>query len=169
MSRQDAADNTLRRMFINISVVLIFASLMASLIIRFNHTEPDLQAQMLKQYGKEFEDSAINAHWQWQAEGRPEMIMLIHYDSNGRERDRRPVRMAHFGWPWVETTSDGCEKLWQMLLNVPMRADGFRVIGEFYRGDLVNNEPLNAKCRYRLSSGLYFDYSIFRGNVTFDD
>ncbi|MCU7554691.1 hypothetical protein OCL06_08780 [Alteromonas sp. ASW11-19] len=168
VTKNERAEHGLRRLYINIAVIVVFALAMVSFIVYFNSAEPDVKARILAQYGKQVESSATNAHWKWQAEGRPEMIMLIHYDSQGKERDRRPVRMSHLGVPWVEASSQGCNKLWKMLLNVPMQVDGFRVIGEYYRGELVDNEPVNSRCRFRLSRGPYFDYHIYRGKVSLE-
>lgn len=164
-TKKDIAERSTLKIFMNIVVVTVFGLLMAGAIIYLNESEPDFDAMLLEQYGRQIETSATNAHWQWQAQGRPEMIMLIHYDNQGKEIDRRPVRMSHIGVPWVETSSDGCDKLWRMLLNVPMRVDGFRVIGEYYRGELENNEPVNSRCRFRLSRGPHFDYHIYSGKV----
>ncbi len=166
VTKNENAEHGLRKVYINIVVIVVFAVTMVSFIVYFNDSEPDIEARILAQLGKQIESSATNAHWQWQAEGRPEMIMLIHYDGSGKERDRRPVRMSHLGVPWVESSSNGCDKLWRMLLNVPMRVDGFRVFGEYYQGELVNNEPVNSRCRFRLSRGPYFDYQIYSGKVS---
>ena len=93
------------------------------------------------------------------------MIMLVHYDNEGKEVGRRPVRMAHFGWPKVEPSSESCLQLWEQLLNTPTRVEGFRVLGDYYASDNEGEQTPNARCRYRVSTGPYFDYSIYTGIV----
>ena len=166
-----AAVNEQRKMFLGIISTLVFAILMGSFIVYFYESEPNLKGQILFRFGDKLEDSAVSAHWQWQAEGRPERILLVHYNSEGKETDRRPVVMGVTGWPGVKHTDDGCRKLWQRVLNKPMEVDGFRVRGDFYEGDTdtESGEPVNAYCRFGLSSGDYFDYAIYRGDVTYED
>ncbi|MBU3020636.1 hypothetical protein [Aestuariibacter sp. A3R04] len=169
MKTQNSANEEQRKQYIGIVSIIVFALLMGMLIVHLYEEEPNLKKQLLGQFGKKLEDSAISAHWQWRAEGNPEMIMLVHYNLAGKETDRRPVRMGLNGWPKVERTSEGCKKLWQMLLNQPMEVDGFRVHGEYYRADHEDDETDNAYCRYRLSAGDYFDYAVSTGDVTFKE
>ena len=167
MSGKDVADNSLKKIYMNIIVVLVFASLMGGFIVYFMRSEPNLHGEILEGFARQFQQSAQNAHWQWQAKGRPERIMLLHFNEQGSETDRRPVRMTHLGRPWAELTSSGCGKLWQTLLNVPAQIDGFRIIAEYYTPDDDNKESLGT-CRYRLSRGAYFDYDLDTGNVEFE-
>lgn len=158
-----------RRMYISIISTLVFAILMGAFIVYFYEGEPNLKGQILFQRGDQLEDAAITSHWQWQAEGRPQRIILVHYNSNGKETDRSPVLMNQAGWPEVKPSSEGCQKLWQMLLHQPMEVDGFRVRGEYEPGDDDEKQGSSAYCRFSLSSGDYFDYAINRGDVTFED
>ena len=165
MKLQEESENNQRKLLMNILVIVAFAALMVFFIVRLYSNEPNLHRQFMLTLAEQFQRTVTNAHWQWQADGRPAMIMLVHYNDAYQETDRRPVKMAHFGWPKTEPTSEGCGKLWQMLLNLPLTVDGFRIIPEYYQGELVNNEPLNSRCRFRLSTGAYFDYHIYSGNV----
>lgn len=169
MKNTHAAAKEQRNLYIGSVLTVLFALLMGSLIVYLYESEPNLKGQILKEFGVMFQDSAVSAHWQWDAENQPQMIMLVHYNDEGLEVDRRPVRMDYGGWPKVENDSAGCKKLWQMLLNQPMKVDGFLVRGEYYEGELVEDEPVNAYCRYRLSAGDYFDYAIYTGKVTFSE
>ena len=158
-----------RKLFINIMVVAVFVSLLIAFISYFYRSEPNFQDALLRQLGEQMQSGAITSHWQWQAEGRPEMIMLVHYNKQGKEIGRSPVRIGYTGLPAVKPGSEGCEKLWTSLLNQPMALDGFRVHAEYYRGSLLDKEPVNSRCRFRLSRGTYFDYYIFRGEVVNED
>ncbi|NMH59946.1 hypothetical protein [Alteromonas ponticola] len=140
-----------------------------TLIIILNRPEPDLKANVLQQLAVKFERSAVSSYYQWEAENRPEMIMFVHYNAEGKETDRRPVRIARNGWPKVIPSSEGCEDLWRMLINVPMIIDGFKVFGEFFPGKLEDDKIISARCRFRLSSGPYFDYHIDNGSVNFEN
>ena len=145
--------------FVNLLSIGAFVTIMVTLIAVFHESPPNRQAIALQQYGERLAHAAINAHWQWQAENKPSMILLIHYNDEGKEIDRRPVRMAHTGWPDVPSNSKGCEKLWQMLLNEPMRADGYRVFGEYYHAENADGP----RCRFRVASGDRFDYYVKTG------
>ncbi len=139
-----------------------------ALIVVLNRPEPDLKEDILKTLSVKFERSAVSSYYQWKAENEPEMIMFVHYNAKGKEVDRRPVKIARNGWPKVTPTSEGCEELWRMLLNVPMIIDGFKVFGEFFPGKLNSDDMVSARCRFRLSSGPYFDYYIDNGSVNFE-
>ncbi|MCW8091042.1 hypothetical protein [Alteromonas sp. ASW11-130] len=152
----------------SVTIIIGFAFVLMTLIIFLNRPEPDFKEAMLEKLAEKFERSVISSYYQWKAENQPEMIMFVHYDNNGKETDRRPVRIARNGWPKVNPTSEGCEDLWRMLLNVPMIIDGFKVFGEFFPGKLDDDELISARCRFRLSSGPYFDYHIDKGTVNLE-
>lgn len=172
MEKQTANQERSRSLFINVTVLLVFVGLMVGFILYLYKAEPDIRRIALESLAEQFGTSVTNAHWQWQAEGRPEMIMLIHYerslDDDERlvEKDRRPIQMSHLGWPKMQPTSKGCGKLWEMVLNIPLEVDGFRVYPEFYDGIVINDSALTSKCRYRLSTGPYFEYQVYSGQVT---
>ncbi len=169
MKSRKANKSSLSQIMFNLFVVVVFAALMAGGIMYVYESEPDIEAEMMQNYARQFMSSATNAHWQWKAQGRPEMIMLVHYNINGKEVGRRPVRMAHFGWPKVEPSAESCLQLWEQLLNTTTRVDGFRVLADYYESDSSESEPLNTRCRYRVSTGPYFDYSIYTGKVIQSD
>lgn len=165
MNKNQASEESNRTLFIKLVVVLLFALIMATLIWHMNKTEPDIKTTMLETLAEQFGRSVVNAHWQWQAEGRPRMIVLVHYNMQGQEVGRRPVAMSHLGWPRVTPTSKGCGELFNMVMNVPMQVEGFRLIPEFYDGVKINDNALESKCRFRLSSGSAFDYEIYTGKL----
>ncbi len=138
-------------------------------MVILDRANPRFDPAIFRQLGKQMEQSAIKAHWQWQAEGRPDMIMLVHYDEKGRETGRRPVPITYTGWPKAGASEEGCRALWQMLLNVPMQVEGFNVFSDYYSGTRQNSEPTNAQCQFRLSSGENFHYAIYTGDVTQED
>ncbi len=157
-----------RNTSVNVTIIIGFALVLMSLIVLLNRPEPDFKEDTLARLATKFERSAVSSYYQWKAENEPEMIMFVHYNAAGKETDRRAVRIARNGWPKVNPTSEGCEDLWRMLLNVPMIIDGFRVFGEFFPGKLSDDEVISARCRFRLSSGPYFDYFIDSGRVNFE-
>ncbi|WOI37323.1 hypothetical protein R1T43_19375 [Alteromonas sp. CI.11.F.A3] len=169
VTKSEVAKNNNRSLFINIIVITLFASLMAVFIVRLNTSEANFEAQMLRQLALKLEESAVTAHWKWQSEGRPVRILLTHYDRQGNEVGRTPVLMSHEGWPEVPPSVQGCKSLWNALLTVPMIVNGFNVRGEYFRGELVDDEAVNARCRFSLSAGDYFDYFVFRGDVVPED
>jgi hypothetical protein len=125
----------------------------------------------LENLAEQFSTSVSNAHWQWQGEGRPPIVMLISYANKFGENktlvetERKPIFMSNLGWPKAATTSQGCAEIWNMVLNIPMDIDGFKVFAEFYDGVELSDNILDSVCRYRLSTGPYFEYKVFSGQV----
>ena len=171
MQRNQAADERNRSLFINISVVVVFVSLMLGFILYLNDGTTNLRRLALENLAEQFSTSVSNSHWQWQGEGRPQIVMLITYSSKiGEnntlvEKDRKPIFMSHLGWPKAEPTSEGCAEIWKMVLNMPMDIDGFKIFAEYYDGLKLTNNALDSVCRYRLSTGPYFEYKVFSGQV----
>lgn len=175
MQDRDIAESSQRKLLSNIIIVVVFMSVMASAIVYFNQSEPKLKEEIMDNLAAQFSRNVLSAHWQWQAEGRPQMIMLVQYEAdpepNGlaRERGRQPLRMTSNGWPFVDDNSDSCESLWQNILYIPAEVDGFRVIGEYYEDDLDENGVMIRRCRFRVSTGTYFDYYVNSGRVIRDE
>lgn len=172
MDKFEAGQESSKTLFGKIMVVFVFVAVMTSLIVYFNRSEPDIKRTTLESLAQQFGASVTNAHWQWQAEGKPSIVMLVHYeprldDSNELvEKDRRPIQMSHMGFPRVSPTSMGCGKAWEMVLNMPLEIEGFRVVPEYYDGGKQADQTLEARCRFRLSVGPYFDYWIYTGAVS---
>lgn len=167
MARQDTANNSLMSLFMNIVIVVLFASLMAWLISLYVRNEPDVHGIILEGFAHQFEQSAAIAHWRWQASGKPERIMLLHFDRDGKEIGRSAVRMAHFGWPWVHQSRKGCEQLWNSILDQPAMARGFKIIADYFPARNTEDPDVMGYCRYRLSAGPHFDYYINNGDVIY--
>jgi hypothetical protein len=171
MKKNQAADERSRSLFVNITVVVVFVSLMLGFIMYLNDGSTNLKRLALENLAEQFSTSVSNSHWQWQGEGRPEIVMLITYSNTlGKnntlvEKDRKPIFMSHLGWPKAEATSEGCAEIWNMVLNMPMDIDGFKVFAEYYDGLKLSNNALDSVCRYRLSTGPYFEYKVFSGQV----
>lgn len=172
MDKQQKANIRSMSLFSKIVVLLVFVILMVSAIAYFYRNEPNIKMMTMHALAKEFDESVTNAHWQWQAEGRPQIVMLVQYasqlgDENALlETDRRPIMMSHLGWPRAEPNEKGCARIWQMVLNTPLEVEGFRVYAEYFDGVQSSDSALQAKCRYRLSIGPYFEYHIYTGQVS---
>lgn len=157
-----------RRLFTNLVVLLVFISMLGVLMVYFNNAEPELKSSLLKQVSRRMQDSAAQARWQWQAEGRPNAIMLVHYDQQGNETERRPLQVNRQGLARVDSNDEACERLWSVLLNTPARLDGFRVRSDFTQVP-AQDKATAPVCRYSISGGSYFDYNIATGTTTFRD
>lgn len=172
MDRHESAQESTRTLFMNIVILVVFVGLLGGFIFYFNKSEPDLKRIAMETLAEQFTKDVNNAHWQWQAEGRPSMIMLVQYEArldNNQdliEKDRRPITMSHLGWPRVEPSSAGCGELWQMVLNVRLEVEGFRVYPEFFDGVQQSGNALDARCRFRMSVGPQFEYKIYTGQVS---
>ena len=151
---------------------MVFIGLIVSFIFYFNQRVPDVKYLAMENLQQRFSQSVTNSHWQWQAEGRPAMIMLIHYESRSEsnnepvEKDRRPIMMSINGFPRAEASSEGCGKLWQMILNMPLQVENFKVFAEYFADPNENDEVDEAKCRFRLSVGPSFEYQLANGQVS---
>ena len=171
MDRGEAGIESTRTTFMKLMIVVVFVSLITSFIFYLNESEPDIKLVSMEGLAEQFSRSVNNAHWKWQADGRPDIVIVIDYENRMDEsmtlieKDRRAIQMSHLGWPRVEPTSDGCDKLWDMVLNVRMEVEGFRVYGEYYDGVAKTGNALDATCRFRMSVGPYFDYRIYTGQV----
>ena len=171
MKRNEAADERNRSLFINITVGMSFFVLMVSFIVYFNNDSTNLRHIALDNLAKQFSTGVSHSHWQWQGEGRPQIVILRTYanklgeNNTLVETDRKPVFMSHQGWPKAEPTSEGCSDIWNMVLNIPMDIDGFKIFAEYHDGIVLTNNALDSVCRYRLSTGPYFEYKLFSGHV----
>ena len=171
MKIKQAADERSRSLFINITVLVVFISLMLGIIVHLNDGSTNLKRLALGNLAEQFSTSVSNSHWKWQGEGRPQIVMLITYanklgeNNTLIETERKPIFMSHLGWPKAEPTSEGCANIWNMVLNIPMDIDGFKVFAEYYDGLQLTNNALDSVCRYRLSTGPYFEYKVFSGQV----
>lgn len=151
-------------LILSLGIALLFAALLITMIYRLNTREPntvDVNLE-LQRLGKMLEQSAMNAHWKWLANKKPYRLLLTHYNDEGSEIGRTPVVMSRDGWPQVSPTSEGCSALWRSLLTEPMMMGEFKIYGEFYR---AQSQAQPDKCRFRLSTGGYFDYYISTGTV----
>jgi hypothetical protein len=169
--KHEATEDRNRSLFINLVVVIIFGGLMLGFVGYLNGNTPDVKRLSLEKLAEGFNTSVHNAHWQWQAEGRPQIVMSVSYapklgdDKKLVATKRRPVFMSHQGWPKSSSDAKGCEKIWDMVLDVPMQIEGFKVIAEYYDGEKLTGDSLDSKCRYRLSTGPYFEYKVQLGQV----
>jgi hypothetical protein len=172
MQKNQASHERNRSMFVNLTAVLVFVSLMLAFILYFEESTPNIRQIKLENLVEQFAKSINNAHWQWQVEGRPQIILLRDYanelDSDRKlvEIERRPIFMSHLGWPKAEPTSKGCEQIWQMVLDMPLDINGFKVYPEYFDGVALSNSALDSTCRYRLSTGPYFEYKVYVGQVS---
>lgn len=153
-------------------ILVVFVLIIVGFIVYLNDTAPDTKRMIMQERATQFAKSVTNAHWQWQAEGRPQIVMLIHYEQSRDdpnklvENDRRPIVMGHIGWPKAEPTSEGCAKLWQMILNEPLEVGGFRVFAEYFSDPDKADGEQDSRCRYRLSVGPEFEYRVQTGSVS---
>lgn len=151
---------------INFIFISIVFSLMATFIWYFNRGESHYQTVALSTAADNFATIVTNAHWEWQAKGQPNRIILVDYNEVGKETNRRPVTMGEVGWPRVEPSNEGCAKLWDTILDMPLTLNNFNIKPSFYDGLENSGRILESKCRYTITFGPYFEYYIFTGRVT---
>lgn len=142
---------------LRVLIVIVFASTLIVVINNINTPEQDQTTEQFTVLSTIFREHVSSAHWKWRAGPGSSMIMLIHYDNNGKEVNRSPVKINVNGWPTGEFSAQGCKKIWDALLARPMQVDGFKVIPQLY-DETTAEDQSNYWCRYSLSSGAYFDY-----------
>lgn len=152
-------------LLVNTVIIVTFIALIGALVWYLYESEPDVERSAMEMLSKQFATSVTNAHWQWRAEGEPNRIVLVHYDAEGKETNRRPIEMGHIGYPRVEPSSEGCGQLWRMVLDMPLTLNRVKVYAEYYSGIAINDNILDSFCRYRVLNGPQFDYKIYRGRV----
>ena len=152
-------------LLINCVIVIAFFALISTLVWYLYESEPDMERTAMEVLKKQFSTSVTIAHWQWRAEGEPNRIVLVHYDAEGKETNRRPIEMGHLGYPRVEPSSAGCGKLWRMVLDIPLTINRMKVYAEYYDGIAINDNVLDSYCRFKLLNGPQFDYKIYRGQI----
>ncbi|MEP4891244.1 MAG: hypothetical protein ABJV04_14550 [Aliiglaciecola sp.] len=171
MDKNQAGQESSSQLFGKIVVLIVFVTILTSFVLYFNKSSPDMKYIAMENLQQRFSQSVINSHWQWQAEGRPRIIILVHYESQpdgdkqAVEKDRRPIEMGLNGYPKTAPSTEGCEKLWQTILNVSMSVEGFKVYPEYFTDTDPEDAVNDAKCRFRLSVGPYFEYQIASGQV----
>jgi len=144
-------------------LVILFAAIAVAIISRLDTRSDNTTMIAFEQLATKFSDHVTAAHWKWKAEQPTSMIMLVHYNKEGREINRSPVKLSYLGWPMAEDSEEGCEKIWSYMIAEPMRVDGFRVHADYYKD--TDDDATVSWCRYRLSSGEYFDYFPTTGKV----
>ncbi len=159
------SDHNRPGLFLNCVIIIAFFTLIGTLVWYVYESEPDIEKAAMEALSKQFATSVTNAHWQWRAEGEPNRIVLVHYDNDGRETNRRPIEMGHLGYPRVEPSSMGCGKLWRMVLDMPLSLNRLKVYAEYYDGIAITDNILDSYCRYRILNGPMFDYKIYRGQI----
>ncbi|MDU0353122.1 hypothetical protein RS130_03520 [Paraglaciecola aquimarina] len=171
MQKHEAAVERNRGLFNTILVVVVFVALIAGFLYYLNDNAKDIRRLSFEKLADTFNASVNNAHWQWQAEGRPEKIVVAMYASQLSEEktlietEKQPMYMDGKGWPKVEESAKGCTKLWNMVLGFPLEVDGYEVVVNFHSGESLTGNKIDSTCRYQLLSGAYFDYKMKLGQV----
>ena len=164
MSNGQATSST--TVLINFIIIVMFFVLVASFVWYFDRNEPNVQKTALMNAADKFNNLVVAAHWQWRAKGSPERIMLIDYNiETKKETNRLPVTMSDLGWPRVEPSMQGCKDLWDMILDMPLQLNNFRVRAEFFDGVHEGGKILDSKCRFSVTAGAWFDYFVYTGRV----
>lgn len=156
-----------RRFWLNIVFVVTFAGILLAMIAYLNTTEPNLRHEKLTALSQTMQTSATRTRYQWQVEGRPAAIMLIHYNADGQELGRKPVQVGAGGLPRVASTQSDCERLWRVLTNTQLQVEGFKIRADFQKAG-NDASPTSAVCRFGYSRGSAFYYVIDTGKVIFD-
>ncbi|QPG05841.1 hypothetical protein IT774_00740 [Salinimonas marina] len=156
-----------RRFWLNIVFVVTFVGMLLVMMTYLNTTEPNLRQQKLKALSQKMQTSATRTRYQWQVEGKPAAIMLIHYNANGQEVGRKPVQVGASGLPRVTDKQSYCERLWRVLTNTELQVEGFKIRAEYQTAGNDASQT-SAVCRFGYSRGSAFYYVIDTGKVSFE-
>ena len=87
MKPREEADDNLRRVMINLVVIAVFTILMGTAIVYMYDAEPDIEAELMDGYARQFAGSATNAHQQWYLNR-----LLLQQYPNQRQRYRSSLQ-----------------------------------------------------------------------------
>jgi len=113
-------------------------------------------------------NTKVNAvHAQWMMDRQPNIVYLA--SLNNVQKEAISVNKA--GWIDVIQEPLPCEKIWQLVMEVPMNSMKFSVsaievhtVHRTSQNELSSNEK--NLCRYVLRDGSYFQYNRAKGKVS---
>lgn len=147
-------------------IVMLVAILMAVFIYYFLKQSPNYQATGFEALKSNFSSKVRIVHSQWLMNKRPRWVLLASsegFNENGLTEIKIPVNK--YGWIDIDGGDEGfkCEKIWQLLMDMPLMILKSPIVALEIQH---NQAPFERACRYSISSGETFEYSMKTGNVT---
>ena len=95
---QDIKNKTNNNSWAAALLIILFAAVAVAVISRLETRSDNTTMIAFEQLATKFSDHVTAAHWKWKAEQPTSMIMLVHYNKEGREINRSPVKLSYLGW-----------------------------------------------------------------------
>lgn len=112
-------------------------------------------------------NTKVNAvHAQWMMDKQPSVVYLASLNN----KQKQAVSVNKAGWIDVQQTPLACEAIWQLIMEIPIRAITLPVSAIEVHTLLDNNQgktgDVKRECRYVLLGGSYFQYNRAKGKVS---
>lgn len=150
-----------------IVIVALVGVMMAVFINYFIKSEAQFTHAGFATIAQNFNTKVNAVHAQWMMDRQPNVVYLASLDKE--KKQAIPVNKA--GWIDMKEVQLPCEKIWLLVMEVPMTSMQFSVSAiEVYatHGQFKNEQDgvETSQCRYVLRDGSYFQYNRAKGKVS---
>ncbi|MDP7593306.1 MAG: hypothetical protein QF552_11565 [Litorilituus sp.] len=145
-------------------LIITLVGVMMSVFINFfiEHEAQYSQAGF-KTMAQNFTTKVSVVHGQWIMDKHPEVVELAMM----HDLTKQLISVNQQGWIDVNSTSLVCEKIWQLVMESPLRYMKQTIaaieVRSLAKASAVETTSI---CRYALPNGTYFDYNRLNGRVT---
>jgi len=148
-------------------IVALVGVLMAIFINFYIKNESQFTQAGFATIAQDFNTKVNIVHAQWMMDKQPNVVYLASF--NKKEKQAVPVNKA--GWIDVQQAQLSCETIWQLVIEIPIRAMKFPIgaieVRTSYSEPQSKQEASeNSECRYVLLDGSYFQYNRAKGKVS---
>lgn len=150
-----------------IVIVALVGVLMAVFINYFIKNEAQFTHAGFATIAQNFTTKVNAVHAQWMMDGQPKIVYLASLD----KEQKQAISVNKAGWIDVAQQQLPCDKIWQLVMEVPMSSIKFSVsvieVHTAYRKyqSEQGGREINL-CRYVLRDGSYFQYNRANGEVS---
>ena len=164
MSQQAVSDKKEKSLAEQIIVVLLFSLMMAWFIAFFFKQEQQITETGFKTLASTFSAKLVSVRSQWLMDLKPDAVkvksLAVQFEDSTQEVIVTPVNSK--GWVDVEQASLGCEKIWSLVMDMPLSFMKSPISVIEIKKTASGKQKL---CRYSISSGDYFEYYPTTGKV----
>lgn len=149
-------------------VIITLVGLMMAFFIRYYiENEAKFMQAGFANVAQTFNTKVGAVHALWMMDNQPNIVYLSSFDQNKAQA----IPVNHAGWIDVKNGDFPCDKIWQLVMEVPMSAMKFSVSAiavNLPTGESTNTQVRkgNHLCRYVLPDGSYFQYDRVKGKVS---
>ncbi|PCH97803.1 MAG: hypothetical protein COB83_01260 [Gammaproteobacteria bacterium] len=150
-----------------IVIIALIGVMMAIAVNFFIKNETQFARASFATMAQSFHTKVNAVHALWMMDRQPNIVYLA--SLNEVKKQAIPVNKA--GWIDVKQKQLACEKIWRLVMEVPMDAIKFSVsaieVRNAYNKHQTEQDITNKnQCRYVLLDGSYFQYNRAKGKVS---